>query len=154
MIFMKPKNYNTMKEYLYLFSKKCLLYAAVLLLILTACSEDVLDEEPLDFLAPENAYQTLPGIRQGITGLHFSVRQRWFYGTDQDAGAIIKGLGTDIAYHGEDPNSTRFMCNYVNYVTSENGYLRNFWTWNYELIQRANVLIEGINNADPGNMVK
>ena len=46
--------------------------------------------------------------RQGVTGLHFSVRQRWFYGTDQDAGAIMKGLGTDIAYHGEDPNSTRF----------------------------------------------
>jgi hypothetical protein len=81
--------------------------------------------------------------------MHFSVRQRWFYGTDQDAGAIMKGLGTDIAYHGEDPNSTRFMCNYVNYVTSSSGYLRNFWVWNYELIQRANVLVEGINNADP-----
>jgi starch-binding outer membrane protein, SusD/RagB family len=149
MIIMKPKNINNMKDYIYRYCKKCLLYAAVLLLIIPACSEDVLQEEPLDFLAPENAYTTLAGIKQGVTGLHFSVRQRWFYGTDQDAGAIMKGLGTDIAYHGEDPNSTRFMCNYVNYVTSENGYLRNFWTWNYELIQRANVLIEGINNADP-----
>jgi hypothetical protein len=138
-----------MKRYIDLFSKKFLLYAGILLLVFPSCSEDVLDEIPLDFLAPENAYNTLPGIRQGITGLHFSVRQRWFYGTDQDAGAIIKGLGSDIAYHGEDPNSTRFMCNYVNYVTSENGYLRNFWVWNYELIQRANVLVEGINNADP-----
>ncbi len=97
-----------------------------MLLIFPSCSEDVLDEVPLDFLAPENAYQTLPGIKQGITGLHFSVRQRWFYGTDQDAGAIIKGLGSDIAYHGEDPNSTRFMCNYVNYVTSESTYLQEF----------------------------
>jgi hypothetical protein len=146
---MKPKNYNTMKEYLYLISRKCLLYAGILLLVFPSCNEDVLDETPLDFLAPENAYNTLAGIKQGITGLHFSVRQRWFYGTDQDAGAIIKGLGSDIAYHGEDPNSTRFMCNYVNYVTSENTYLRNFWTWNYELIQRSNVLIEGINSADP-----
>jgi hypothetical protein len=146
---MKTKKYNTMKEYIYLFSKKCMLYSAILLLILPACSEDVLEETPLDFLAPENAYQTLPGIKQGITGLHFSVKQRWFYGTDQDAGAIMKGLGTDIAFHGEDPNSTRFMCNYVNYVTSSSSYLRNFWTWNYELIQRANVLIEGIENSDP-----
>ncbi len=146
---MKPKIYKTMKKYLNLINRKFLLYAGILLLIIPACSEDVLDETPLDFLAPENAYKTLPGIKQGITGLHFSVRQRWFYGTDQDAGAIIKGLGTDIAYHGEDPNSTRFMCNYVNYVTSENTYLRNFWTWNYELIQRANVLIDGINAADP-----
>lgn len=138
-----------MKRYYNLIFKRFLLFAGVILMILPSCSEDVLKETPLDFLAPENAYNTLPGIKQGITGLHFSVRQRWFYGTDQDAGAIIKGLGTDIAYHGEDPNSTRFMCNYVNYVTSENGYLRNFWTWNYELIQRANVLEEGITNADP-----
>lgn len=137
-----------MKKYLYIFSKKCLILAAFLQLLLSSCSEDILKETPLDFLAPENAYNTLAGIKQGMTGLHFSVRQRWFYGTDQDAGAIIKGLGSDVAYHGEDPNSTRFMCNYVNYVTSENTYLRNYWTWNYELIQRANVLIEGINNAD------
>ncbi len=145
---MKPINSNTMKKYLYIFSKKCLILAAFLQLLLSSCSEDILKETPLDFLAPENAYNTLAGIKQGMTGLHFSVRQRWFYGTDQDAGAIIKGLGSDVAYHGEDPNSTRFMCNYVNYVTSENTYLRNYWTWNYELIQRANVLIEGINNAD------
>ncbi len=137
-----------MKEYIYRFSRRFLLYAGILLLFFPSCSEDVLEEKPLDFLAPENAYQTLPGIKQGITGLHFSVRQRWFYGTDQDAGAIMKGLGTDIAFHGEDPNSTRFLCNYVNYVTSSSGYLRNYWTWNYELIQRANVLIEGINNSD------
>ena len=85
---MKPKNYKTMKKYLNLINNKFLLYAGILLLIFPSCSEDVLEETPLDFLAPENAYKTLPGIRQGITGLHFSVRQRWFYGTDQDAGAI------------------------------------------------------------------
>jgi len=145
---MKPKNYTKMKRYLNLLISKLLISGGILLLLFPSCSEDVLKETPLDFLAPENAYNTLPGIKQGITGLHFSVRQRWFYGTDQDAGAIMKGLGTDIAFHGEDPNSTRFLCNYVNYVTSENSHLVYFWTWNYELIQRANVLIEGINNSD------
>jgi hypothetical protein len=151
---MKPLNLKAMKENIYRIGKISILFALAILFLLPSCSEDVLKEEPLDFLAPENAYQTLPGIKQGITGLHFSVRQRWFYGSDQDAGAIMKGCGSDIAYHGEDPNSTRFMCNYVNYVTSSNNYLRNFWTWNYELIQRANVLIEGINAADPAIWVK
>ncbi len=146
---MKPKNYNKMKEYLYLYSKKLLLYAAILILILPACSEDVLDEKPLDFLAPENAYNTLPGIQQGITGLHFSTRQRWFYGTNQPTITVMRGLGTDIAFHGEDPNSNMFLCNYVNNVTSSNTDYRNIWIWNYELIQRANVLIEGIENSDP-----
>ena len=138
-----------MKEYLYLIRKNCLLYAGILLLIFPSCNEDILDEIPLDFLAPENAYKTLPGIKQGITGLHFSTRQRWFYGTNQPVITVMRGLGTDIAFHGEDPNSNMFLCNYVNNITSSNTDYRNIWTWNYELIQRANVLIEGIENADP-----
>ena len=145
---MKPKKYKMMKKYLNLINKKFLLYAGILLLVFPSCSEDVLNETPLDFLAPENAYQTLPGIKQGITGLHFSVRQRWFYGTNQPVCAVMRGLGTDVAYHGEDPNSNMFLCNYVTNITSSNTDYRNIWTWNYELIQRANVLIEGINNAD------
>jgi len=145
---MKPKIINTMKKYLNLICKKFLLYAGILLLIFPSCSEDVLDETPLDFLAPENAYQTLPGIKQGITGLHFSTRQRWFYGTNQPVIAVMRGLGTDVAYHGEDPNSNMFLCNYLTNLTSSNTDYRNIWIWNYELIQRANVLIDGINNSD------
>jgi len=145
---MKPKIYNAMKKYLNLISKKFLLYAGILLLIFPSCSEDVLDETPLDFLAPENAYQTLPGIKQGITGLHFSTRQRWFYGTNQPVIAVMRGLGTDIAFHGEDPNSNMFLCNYLTNLTSSNTDYRNIWIWTYELIQRANVLIDGINNSD------
>ncbi len=145
---MKPKIINTMKKYLNLICKKFLLYAGILLLIFPSCSEDVLEETPLDFLAPENAYQTLPGIKQGITGLHFSTRQRWFYGTNQPVIAVMRGLGTDVAYHGEDPNSNMFLCNYLTNLTSSNTDYRNIWIWKYELIQRANVLIEGINAAD------
>jgi hypothetical protein len=145
---MKLKIYNTMKKYLILFSKKFLLYAGIMLLIFPSCSEDVLNETPLDFLAPENAYLTLPGIKQGITGLHFSTRQRWFYGTNQPVIAVMRGLGTDVAYHGEDPNSNMFISNYLTNLTSSNTDYRNIWIWKYELIQRANVLIDGINNSD------
>ncbi|MDO9340336.1 MAG: RagB/SusD family nutrient uptake outer membrane protein [Bacteroidales bacterium] len=137
-----------MKKYLYLFSKKCLLLAGILLLMFSSCSEDVLEETPLDFLAPENAYNTLAGIKQGMTGLHFSTRQRWYYGTNQPVVTIMRGLGTDIAFHGEDPNSNMFLCNYLTNITSENTDIRNIWIWNYELIQRANVLIQGINKSD------
>ena len=139
-----------MKKYIYLFSKKCLLLAIIPILIFSSCSEDILKEKPLDFLAPENAYNTLPGIQQGISGLHFKVRNSWYNGDYQDEiGVMLGGLGTDIAFHGEDPNSTRFLCNYKTYLTSENTYMRNFWTWNYELIQRANVLIESIKASKP-----
>lgn len=134
---------------IYIFNKMNFALATILVLMFSSCSEEILEEEPLDFLAPENAYNSLQGISQGITGLHFSVRQRWFYGTGPDEGSIMKGLGTDVAFHGEDPNSTRFLCNYVTYLTSQNIYTQNFWIWNYELVQRANTLIAGINAADP-----
>jgi len=139
-----------MKKYIYLFCKKCLLLAVIPILIFSSCSENILKETPLDFLAPENAYNTVPGIQQGISGLHFKVRNSWYNGDYQDEiGVMLGGLGTDVAFHGEDPNSTRFLCNYKTYLTTENTYMRNFWTWNYELIQRANVLIESIKVTKP-----
>lgn len=137
-----------MKRYFEIIVRKVLLYAGILIMILPSCSESILDETPLDFLAPENAYKTLPGIKQGIAGLHFSTRQRWFYGTNQPVIAVMRGLGTDVAYHGEDPNSNMFLCNYLTNLTSSNTDYRNIWIWKYELIQRANVLIDGINNSD------
>ncbi|MFO7620056.1 MAG: RagB/SusD family nutrient uptake outer membrane protein [Bacteroidales bacterium] len=137
-----------MKKYFDILSKKCLLIAGTLLLMFSSCDESVLDEVPLDFLAPENAYTTVAGVRQGISGLHWTFRNYWFWG-DQDQGSMWRGVGTDVAFHGEDPNSTRFLCNYVNYLIPASNYVLQYWTRNYELIQRANVLIDRIDNSDP-----
>lgn len=115
--------------------------------MLSACNEDILEETPLDFLAPDNAYTTKSGIEQGIAGLHAKARGDWFYG-GQDQGSIWRGVGTDVAFHGEDPNSTRFLTNYVNYLTPSNGNVAVYWNDSYELIQRVNVLLDGIDNSD------
>jgi len=147
---MNSKLKKTMKKYLYTFGRQCILLAVIPLLMFSSCSEDVLKEKPLDFLAPENAFNTVPGIQQGISGLHFKVRNSWYTeGSQQEICVMLGNLGTDVAFHGEDPNSTGFLCNYVTYLTSENGNMRNFWTWNYELIQRSNVLIESIKASNP-----
>jgi len=138
-----------MKKYLCKISRKWTVLAGSLLLMLSSCNEvDILKETPLDFLAPENAYTTVAGIRQGISGLHYTFRNYWFWG-DQDQGSMWRGVGTDVAFHGEDPNSTRFLCNYVNYLVPGSSYVLQYWTRNYELIQRANVLIEQVDNSDP-----
>jgi len=145
---MKPEKLYKMKKYFDILSKKSLLIAGTLLLIFSSCDESVLDEVPLDFLAPENAYTTVAGVRQGITGLHYTFRNYWFWG-DQDQGSMWRGVGSDVAFHGEDPNSTRFLCNYVNYLIPASNYVLQYWTRNYELIQRANVLVDRIDNSDP-----
>jgi hypothetical protein len=131
----------------YLFNKKCLLLFGIVILMFTSCSKDVLKETPLDFLAPENAYNTLPGFQQGITGLYTSVRQNWYYGVNDNATQLY-GMGTDLAYYGEDPGSARFLTDYSTFFTPSNPYISGFWRLNYQLIQRANVIIQGANNAD------
>jgi len=137
-----------MNSYLYLFIRRSVLLLLAPVLMFSSCSKDVLEETPLDFLAPENAYNTLPGIRQGVAGLYTSVRQSWYYGINDNATQLY-GMGTDVAFYGEDPGSARFLTDYSTFFTPSNTYVSGFWVLNYQLIQRVNVLIKGINAADP-----
>jgi hypothetical protein len=135
----KIKSFNQQQAFL----------AGFLLMIISSCSIDVLEETPLDFLAPENSYQNVEGVRQGITGLHFSVRDMFYNADNQDPLAIMSGsLGTDLAFHGENPGGNRKLVNYQSEMTSENAQFTYFWERSYQIIQRANVLIEGINVTD------
>jgi hypothetical protein len=138
-----------MKAYIKLLFKKCSILPGVVLLVFFSCSVDVLDETPMDFLAPENAYQNIEGIRQGITGLHISARNMWYNGDNQDPLSIMSGsLGTDLAFHGENPGGNRKLVNYESEMTSQDPQFTYFWERSYEIIQRANVLIEGIQASD------
>lgn len=127
---------------------------AAILFVLSAawfsCDDDgFLEEKPMDFLLPENAYKTEAGLRQGINGLHWSVREDFFFGEElQEHSSMYKGVGTDVAFHGEDPNSTKFVSNYVNYFTSTNDVVVQWWRRPYRVIQRANLLLQYIENAD------
>jgi len=136
-----------MKKYL---NKKYLFHLIVILFFVQfSCQKEVLEETPMDFLAPINAYNTIPGIQQGITGLHEHARWAWFTDqADQDFFAImVAGVGTDIAFHGENPGGNRKLVNYQAEMTSENIQFTFLWTTGYQLIQRANSLIYGINKA-------
>lgn len=131
--------------------RRSFLILGLFITLLHSCSDDrFLKEEPKDFLSPDNAYGSIAGLRQGITGLIFTVRNDWYFGEElQDVGSIFKGLGTDVAFHGEDPNSTRFLCNYVTYLTPSSDYVKEYWARPFALVQRVNVLVNAIDNLDP-----
>jgi hypothetical protein len=139
-----------MKKYIHMFSKRLLLLTIIPGLMLSSCSKDVLDETALDFLSTDNAYNTVSGIQQGISGLQTKFRTSFYTeGGGQPMIAVnLGGIGTDFAYHGEDPNSTVFLSNYATYLTPSSTFLSPLWTYNYEIIKMANVLIQGINAAD------
>lgn len=137
-----------MKNHLYPFRKIYSSFIVVFLVAFSSCNEEeILKETPLDFLAPENAYKTIAGINQGINGLHLTVRGRYTPG-DNVLATLWRGLGTDLVYFGEDPNSTRYLCNYVNYIRPQAVEVETEWNFGYSIIQRANVLIEAIKNSD------
>ncbi len=128
-----------MKKYSGLFSKKCLF--AILVLMFSSCSEDILNETPLDFFSPENAFNSLAGIRQGINGLYCDVRSL-------KNGLLEGSLGSDVCYNGENPGGNTQMVNYITCMIPTDINLGNLWNSFYSLIQKANVVIEGINNSD------
>jgi starch-binding outer membrane protein, SusD/RagB family len=135
------------KIFLQTYGKRCLLIATILQFTFSACDKNALDETPLDFLAPENAYNTLEGIQQGITGLHISVRLGWYGGNPRVI--IMSGsAGTDMAFYGEDPGSNTLLSDYLSAMTPEDPEITDFWDDSYEVIQRANVLIKGIIDSD------
>ena len=138
-----------MKNNLYSFCKKWSLHIICMLLVFSACEKDVLKEKPLDFLTPSNAYTSSDGIFQGIMGLYDDVRQKWYDELGGDCYVyILKGLGTDLAYYGEDPGGSSYLSNYVSNLTSDKIMVSLLWNSCYSTIQKANVLIDAINTND------
>jgi starch-binding outer membrane protein, SusD/RagB family len=134
-------------KYLFIFRKIYCFLSVILLLLTNSCSEDILNEKPLDFLAPESAYNNPAGIRQGINGLHVSVREYWYASNDEQY-PMTFGDGTDLCYYGEAPGGATKLANYQVELTPQNDRFSAYWERNYIIIQRANVLIEAIKSAN------
>lgn len=128
------------------FSKRRSWLAATFLL-LSACNKKILDEKPLDFLTPSNAYTTVDGAQQGVNGLYSIVRRYWFY-MDGNPTYALFSLGTDQSFDGEEPGGQRFLTDYSVTIVPTNAQVANMWKWNYEVIAHSNALINGISNAD------
>jgi len=129
---------------IYNLSKRCLVRVFTLLLIFTSCSENFLDETPLDFLTPENAYSGPADVEQAIVGLHSTVRV--LYARNNNHTCIMTALGTDLAYFGENPAGGT-MSDYASQLTATS-ISPEVWRDAYQIIQRANVLIVGINKTE------
>jgi starch-binding outer membrane protein, SusD/RagB family len=120
----------------------------MVLSIIIGCNEDkILTEVPLDFLSPSNAYSNPAGAKQGIAGLNDAIRNRFFIGSDGEL-QILKAVGTDVAFYGEDPGGSEFLTNYTINMNPNQYWITGFWNWFYAIIQQANVLIDGISKSD------
>lgn len=128
--------------------KKCLFITAFLLFILSACDESILDEKPLDFLSPDNAYLTEEGALQGVTALHDRVRSAFY--TYGEFGCMNWAThGSDLGYNGETPAAGGVYLNSYEDMTPIWRNVVDPWNACYQIVQWANVLIQKVESADP-----
>jgi hypothetical protein len=136
--------------------KACLNNSKIFFIILvfiqltgTGCDEsNILEEKPLDFLTPSNAYTTPEGIDQGIIGLYADIRDQWTYRNITAQPFGLYGMGTDIGYDGETPGGQRFLTNYETSVTPDYNVILLWWRTLYKQIQMANLVIRDIDNIE------
>lgn len=132
------------------YKKQGLHYALIVMLLFAvpSCSDSILEEKPLDFLSPDNAYLTEEGALQGVTAIHDRVRSAYY--TYGEFGVMNWAThGSDLGYNGEIPGAGS---NYLNTYEDMTPIWRNVVdTWNagFQIIQWANVLIDKVEKADP-----
>jgi hypothetical protein len=137
-----------MKINIKILAVKSIVVAVIALFIFPSCNEDILNERPIDFLSPDNAYLTEAGAIQGITAIHDRVRSA-YYSFGEFGVMNWATHGSDLGYNGETPGPGG---NYLNSYGDMTPVWRNvIATWNvgFEIIQWANVLIDKVEIADP-----
>ncbi len=91
-----------MKKYKKELNKLVWVLSLVVLLISPACDDSILDEKPLDFLSPDNAYITEDGARQGVTAIHDRIRSA-FYSYGEFGVMNWATHGSDLGFNGKHP---------------------------------------------------
>lgn len=105
-----------------------------------SCDESsFLKETPMDFLSPENAYNTYTDYETALTGLYAKVRNN-FYCSD-----FVFFEETDIAKNARDNNN--FMGNLKDWLTPQQEGVANVWDREYKLISNANTIISRLENS-------
>lgn len=125
----------------------CLMMAAIVLFLLPSC-EKILDEQPQDFLSPDNAYLTEKGALQGVTAIHNRVRSAYY--TYGEFGVMNWAThGSDLGYNGEVPGpGSGYINSYKDDMTPVARMVVDTWNAGFQIIQWANVLIDKVQKAD------
>lgn len=137
-----------MKKHINIFSKRVLVAMAAMIFTLASCNEDILDEKPLDFLSPDNAYLTEQGALQGITAIHDRVRAA-YYSFGEFGVMNWATHGSDLGYNGEIPAAGTLYLNSYNDMTPVWRNVVDTWNAGFEVIQWATLLMDKVEQADP-----
>ncbi|MBS1562880.1 MAG: RagB/SusD family nutrient uptake outer membrane protein [Bacteroidetes bacterium] len=117
--------------------KKYAIIAALLICCSLGACKKFLDTTPQDFLSPENYYQTEEQINYALNGVYDVLGQRGMYGD-----ALISRMGTEADEGFYAVSSFKGPQTYE--FSTSDSYVTTLWQLLYDGINRANLLIEHI----------
>ncbi len=129
---------------------KNITYILLTVFLLTACSEDFLDQDTQGIIAPDNLFVDEAGFNAGLNGLYATVRiERAGLPNDNNPTGTTNNLvaemmmnGTDIMY-GNRPAAFDFLNDWGDIslgASASNGF-ETLFDWLYEAINAANTII-------------
>lgn len=111
-----------------------------------SCTDDFLQETPVDFIASENAFNTYADFTLSINGLYNKVRKE-FYSRDENY-PMDYTYGTDLVYDGQA--SLRRWTPYVTVMRPSGGAEQNRIHWQelYKIVAESNIVISRLENVE------
>ena len=110
----------------------------------SSCSDDFLREKPLDFLSPENAFQTYEDFDASVNNLYYLVRREYF--NRDDIRPFDYLFGTDVIYDGEPQTSRHSNMSAAYHPTSNIPELH--WNLLFKTISEANTIISRLASSE------
>ncbi len=137
-----------MKKYIKLF-----INGLLILILISACQEDFLEEEVLDAYAPVTLTNQL-GFEASAIGL-YNKFSTWLTTTDDQGIHGMFQLGTDVCWNpmGRCNGNARPYHDYATLTASDDA-ARKFWEYLYSLVNNANVMIANAEGELPSDMTQ
>jgi hypothetical protein len=120
----------------------------LIILLLSACSEDILFESPPHIQTAETIYSNLEGFEAGVNGLYALVRQEREGLTEASTlVATLMMTGTDVIFSNSKSAMAEPSYNWDLNNPNANGYAEIF-LWLYQTVNAANTIINRAENPD------
>lgn len=129
------------------------LITAILIICLTGCAKDFLEEKPPHIITADALYSSVEGFEAGINGLYSLVREersglKYTGGFGLiDLKAQIYLVGTDNIATGSTGGLTKIMSDWTNNNPADPNLYRMF-RWLYKVVSASNQIITQVENSD------
>lgn len=111
----------------------------LLSLAATSCKKDFLEKQPEDTLAPEVFYTDASSLQPGLYGVYRSLREGAVFGNPIE----LEGISDNAVLNTRAAELINFSKGVG--ITDNTEKLAEYYLYNYQVIQRANLLLDNIN---------